>query len=372
MIVPIPVLHLLNGEQYSGLERVVDHLAAAAPAHGFRLVLGLLKPDRMRGRLAAREAELHDLPMRSRLDLAVARDAATLARDAGCRLLHSHTVRSALIARQVQARTGLPWLHQVHSPALRESTNRALNLANHVAESLLLRHADRIVTVSRSLAAHVARHYRIPAARIGIVPNGVAVSQPRPPREGTPIVLCLGLYRPRKGVEVLLQAAARLRDGGLPFQLRLAGEFVDAAYEATVRHRVARLGLRQFVAFRGFVADVPTELEQAHLLVVPSLYGEGLPMVALEAMARAVPVVASDIDGLRELGEGGAALLVPPGDDAALAAAIARLATDASLRERIGGAGWERQRRDYAIESQHARLFESYRELAVGQRRKTP
>ena len=362
---PIPVLHLLNGEQYAGLERVVDHLVTAAPSHGFRLVLGLLKPDRMRARIAARDLQAHDIPMRSRLDVAVARQAATLAAQAGCRLLHSHTVRSALIARRTRSLTGLPWLHQVHSPALRDSTRPAMNLANHLAESVLLRGADRIIAVSRSLAVHVARHYRIPASRIDVVPNGVACAEaaPRPPSGSTPVVLCVGLFRPRKGVEYLVEAAARLRDAGMDFQLRLAGEFADRACEAVVRARIARLGLAPRVSLCGFVPDVSAQLDESHLLVVPSLQGEGLPMAALEAMARGVPVVASDIDGLRELLEDDAGWLVAPRDVPALAHAIGRLLGDPALRERLGRAGQARQRSRYALESQHARVFAGYRAL---------
>jgi glycosyltransferase involved in cell wall biosynthesis len=374
MSAPVPILHLLNGERYAGLERVVDHLVAAAPAHGFRLVLGLLKPDRMRMRIAAGELQAHDIPMRSRLDLGVARQAAAVAAQAGCRLLHSHTVRSALIARRTQKLTGLPWLHQVHSPALQESTNRAMNLANHLAESVLLRHADRIVTVSRSLAAHVARHYRIPAARIDVVPNGVACADapPQPRPEHPTLVLCVGLFRPRKGVEHLVEAAARLRDSGVDCRLRLAGEFADRRYELGIRARIAQLALQDRVSLCGFVTDVAAQLDEAHLLVVPSVQGEGLPMAALEAMARGVPVIASDIDGLRELLENDAGVLVAPADVPALAAVIARLVADPSLRERLGRAGQARQRRDHALEVQHERIFAGYRALTDGPRRNTP
>ena len=80
----VAVLHLLNGEQYSGLERMVDHLVAAAPTQGFRLVLALLKPDRMRQRMSAKGGEVHEVPMRSRVDLSGTGRITAIATAAGC------------------------------------------------------------------------------------------------------------------------------------------------------------------------------------------------------------------------------------------------------------------------------------------------
>lgn len=392
-----PVLHLLNGEVYSGLERVVDHLADAAPASGFNLLLAFLKPDTMRARMSSTRAAVHEMPMRSRFDLGVARAAAVLATDSGCRLLHSHTVRSALVARRVQRLTGLPWVHQVHSPALRESARRGMNLANYLAEATVMRHADWVVTVSRGLADYVLRHYRVSPDRITVVPNGVEAPRAAPRRSSPDgradkladgascpvrqpdrgcIVLSVGLFRDRKGIEHLVDAAALLRDAGHHFRLRLAGEFADPGYEAAIRRRVRALGLLEHIEFLGFVRDVAQALDDCDVFTLPSLYGEGMPMAVLEAMAHERPVVASDIDGIRELLEGGAGLLVPPASAQHLADALGRLVTDPHLRARLACSGRERQRQRHSLEAVGLQIFDGYRRLlgAAGafRRRKTP
>ncbi|MGY1490386.1 glycosyltransferase family 4 protein, partial [Methylobacillus pratensis] len=309
---PVDVLHLVNGELYSGLERVVDHLAGGAAAHGFRLRLAFLKPGAMRARMVSAAAAV-DLPMRSRFDLGSARAAARLAVETGCALVHSHTVRSALIARRVQRLTGLPWVHHVHSPALHESERRGMNLLNYAAEAVVMRHADAVVAVSDALAAYVARHYRVRADRLAVVPNGV-LAGPDPDFErpaGAPAtVLSVGWFRPRKGIEHLVDATARLVAGGRDVRLRLAGEFADASYEAVIRARIAGHGLGGRIDCTGFVRDVAAALDACDVFVLPSLYGEGMPMAVLEALARGRPVVASDIDGIRELLAGGAGVLV--------------------------------------------------------------
>ena len=390
----VAVLHLLNGEQYSGLERMVDHLVAAAPTQGFRLVLALLKPDRMRQRMSAKGGEVHEVPMRSRVDLSGTGRITAIATAAGCRLIHSHTVRSALVARRIRRATGLPWVHHVHSPALHESMRVGMNLASYLAEAVVMRQADRVLTVSQALAGYVHRHYRVPEARITVVHNGVANVEPDAVADGEPgdhasfmhaqanaqanaranaqanagnehpfIILTVGLFRARKGIEHLVRAAGLLRDAGHDFRLRLAGEFADPGYEAAVRGLVAQLGLRDRVEFLGFVDRVDDVLQHCDVFALPSLKGEGMPMAVLEAMAHARPVVASDIDGAREILAGGAGLLGPPAEAGALADAIARLIRAPDLRLRLARAAQARQRRHYSLQAMSCRLFEGYRSL---------
>lgn len=359
------VLHLLNGEQYSGLERLVDHLAGAAPAHGYRLVLALLKPGAMRARMVSRNAEVHEVPMQSRFDLRVAGRIAAIASDAGCGLLHSHTVRSALVARSVQRLTRLPWVHHVHSPALHESQHRFRNLLNFAVEARVLRHADSLVTVAGGLSRYVTRRYRIEHGRVTIAPNGVPDrdSAPGVQKSAAPVILTVGLFRPRKGLEHLVDAAGRLRDARLDFRLQIAGEFVDAGYEAAIRRRVERLGLVDRVEFLGFLENVDEALLACDVFVLPSLYGEGMPMAVLEAMAMGRPVVASDIDGIRELLQDGSGLLVPPAHPRSLAEALSRLIASPALRVELALAGQQRQRRFHSVQVAQQRIFDVYRNL---------
>jgi colanic acid/amylovoran biosynthesis glycosyltransferase len=163
-------------------------------------------------------------------------------------------------------------------------------------------------------------------------------------------LLFVGRLVEKKGVTVLLDAL-RL----FPAEVRFTCEIVGAGpLRDGLRRRVAELGLADRVTFLGQVDKqrVARALAEAEVVIVPSVPAasgdqDGLPVTLLEAMGRARPIVASRLPGIVEAVEHErAALLVPPGDAAALAAALGRLLTDADLRDRLGRAAAERAR-DY-------------------------
>lgn len=136
----------------------------------------------------------------------------------------------------------------------------------------------------------------------------------------------VALFRPRKGMEVLLEALAELRAQGLPVRLRAVGGFETPEYEREVKFLAEKLGLADAIDWTGFTEDVDRELAEMDLFVLSSLFGEGLPMVVLEAMAAGVPVVATRVEGVPEaIRDRRDGLLAEPGDPGSLARAIGRV-----------------------------------------------
>jgi glycosyltransferase involved in cell wall biosynthesis len=180
----------------------------------------------------------------------------------------------------------------------------------------------------------------LPAGAITVLPNPVvAAPAPRPAPHGPPVVFSGSRLVPEKGVDVLLDAAARLPVG---VRVRLAG---SGRAERAVRDRVAAEGLPVDVLGPLPPAGVATELRAATTAVLPAVWEENCPMAVLEAAASGVPVVASATGGVPELVDDGATgLLVPPGDPAALAAALTGLVTGPAEAARLGAAAWARAR----------------------------
>ena len=205
--------------------------------------------------------------------------------------------------------------------------------------------ADRIIVVSRFVAGEVQRLLDIPADRISVCSNG-APEWKRPPAavSADGYVLFAGTIEPRKNVEGLLDAYARLlaRRANTP-RLVIAGH-ADVSAAATLA-AVDRPPLAGHVDYRGYVpADERESLYKgAQVFVLPS-FDEGFGIPALEAMAAGVPVVVAKRGALPEV-VGDAGLLVDPDDPDSIAAALERLIGDADLRASLARRGLERARR---------------------------
>jgi glycosyltransferase involved in cell wall biosynthesis len=352
------VLHLINGEHYAGAERVQDLLAKRLPERGFCVGFACVKLAAFDAMRETRDAPLWDVPMRTKFDLRAGWKVARIVRRHGYRLLHAHTVRTAMIGGMAAAVSGVPLVYHAHSPTSRNNTGGWRDRLNGIVERLSLRRVRWVIAVSQAMAEHMAGEGFDPA-RITVVPNGVPQLAALPARRRPTGCWNLGtvaLFRPRKGIEVLLEAMSLLRRQGIPVRLRAVGRFESPQYEAEITARVRQLQLTGQVFWSGFARDVTAELRQMDLLVLPSLFGEGLPMVVLEAMAAGVPVVASRVAGVPEaIRHGRDGVLVNPGDAEELAQAITDVAD--------GRYDWSAMRSSAL--ARQARLF-SDRSMAAG------
>ena len=294
----VRVLHVINGEHYSGAERVQDLLALRLPDAGVRADLMALKEGKF-GEVRRSTARLTVAPMRGRFDLRGVGRLKQLVLRHQYQVLHAHTPRTALLTAIAARRLGLPWIYHVHSPVSRDSERRVQNWINGLVERFCLRSASRVVVVSPSLESYM-RERGVEERRIICIPNGVPTTElqrPTVPVASPMVVGMVALFRPRKGTEVLLKALQHATSQDQNICLRLIGGFETPEYEQQIRQLVAQYQLEDRVEFVGFTNNVGEQLTQLDVMVLPSLYGEGLPMVVLEAMAAGVPVVASRVEG---------------------------------------------------------------------------
>ncbi len=297
------VLHLINGEHYSGAERVQDLLAMKLPTFGYDLGFACLKADKFPKQRTCQTTPLSEIDMLTRFDLRAVNRIAKIIRDEKYELIHAHTPRTALIGALVANKTGLPFVFHVHSPTSRDSTRRLINFVNQQVESWCLQRATAIVTVSESLKTHML-NMGCGYDEVFVVPNGVPCRRDLPTRlnpAGTWNLGTVALFRQRKGTEVLLEALAILRQKELDVRLTAVGGFETKSYEEQLRNRSKQLGLEDHVEWSGFTSDVTAEFDQMDLFVLPSLFGEGMPMVVLESMASGVPCVATKVEGVPEV-----------------------------------------------------------------------
>ena len=313
--------------------------------------------------LTERIAEGHDLAERL-FPKSYVRLAVQLARfvETGFGRLHAHFAsRAGHVAMLASTLLGIPYSFTAHAKdiyheevdqdVLRVKMRRAA-LVITVSEfnrHTLLRVGDGIAGLEQKLV----RAY-----------NGVDLTffQPAPPDERIPgRMLAVGRLVEKKGFFILIQACGLLAQRGVPFSCHLIGSGEE---EPALRALVRALGLERAVQFRGAlpVEQVAAAMRTASLVVLPCVVAadgnvDALPTVLLEAMACGLPVVSTALSGIPEIvADGETGYLVPPGDPAALAAAMRRLLEDCALAERLGRAGRERARDLFDLRTNVTRL----------------
>ncbi len=217
------------------------------------------------------------------------------------------------------------------------------------------RQATLCVVLGEAMRGWMIDQLGVPPARVIMLRNGVPLLPVPPPRPRSGFrLLFLGNLSDRKGVPELIEAVA-----GLPFRVDLV--LAGGGEVERCRKLAAARGLQpRFTGWLGAPAAA-AELAGADVLVLPS-HDEGLPLVILEALARGVAVIATPVGAIPEvLQHGRTALIVPPGDVPALAAAITELAADPALRARLAANGQALYRRDFTAAAYADRMIALYR-----------
>ena len=273
---------------------------------------------------------------RRRLDPAVIGALRRIALERRPDIVQSHNVKDHFMVRAAGLHRRMPWVafHEGYTAVdLKDCLYNQLNRWS-------LRAADVVVTMNRSFADLLARQ-GVDRTRIRVLHNSIDADWVReaPPdevaearrrsgaRDGERIVLSVGRLSSEKGHADLLDAFAGLVAGGGPRDVRLV--LLGSGPELPrLEQRAGGLGIGSRVTFVGHVADPRPFYAASDLFVLPS-HSEGSPMVLLEAMAAALPIVATSVGGVPEMvADGESALLAPARDSAALARAI-RAALDA-------------------------------------------
>lgn len=239
-------------------------------------------------------------------------------------------------------RPGRRWLH------------RAADLLEWIWQTLGRRLP--VVAVGPELASKYSRSPVVMELAVSVLPSAVAQAEPPPRRYDGPLtVLSVGRLEPEKNPLLLADVLAALHRRERRWRLTVCGE---GQLSDELARRLASYGLGSHSELLGYVPMGESLLDvyrHSHALLHVS-WTEGFPQVLVEAFATRLPVVATAVGGVPS-GVGGAALLVAPGDADAAAAALIRIASEPSLRDRLVAQGYERARH-LTVEVQTRRLVE--------------
>ncbi|MGJ8638553.1 MAG: glycosyltransferase family 4 protein [Opitutaceae bacterium] len=240
--------------------------------------------------------------------------------------------------------------------------NRRGTRLGRILDKLLYGSVDHIACISDGVRKALIEWMPLAENKITIIENGIELQHlqmPDRPKKGTTLqILSVGRLHKQKNIAEALRAFAEVKKQSPEFDLRYvvagAGEL-----ENQLKSLAKELGLEKSVAFLGHVSNIPTLLKDSDIFLMPSLW-EGFGLAAVEAMNAGLPVIASNVDGLREIVETSkpAGLLVDPHNSDTIADALNKLIESPELRSELGTNGFNRSK-DYAED----RMFKGYEKL---------
>jgi glycosyltransferase involved in cell wall biosynthesis len=350
---PLKILHIDPERLWGGGERQVVGLLEYLSRWGHANHL-LCHPDGPLAREARKIGiEIHPLRLRNDLDIRPVLPVRRLIRGASYDIVHFHTKRAHAFSL---------WLGSSPRGLKRVVTRRMDYPMRKIWYDRYLynRRVDGVVAISERIAALLivggVKKEKLRVIHSGVDPEPFKNIPIARDDRSAAVIGTAAVLEERKGLRFLLEAAAELKHQGLRLTYRIAG---DGSEREKLERLAETLGVREEVAFLGFVSDMPAFLSSIDIFVLPSLF-EGLGVAALEAMAAARPVIASDVGGLSELvADGETGLLAAPGDSPALARAISRMVSEPERIRAMGENARARVEKYFTME-QMAKKNESY------------
>lgn len=311
---------------------------------------------------------LRQAHVRSKLDLrgfrAVARLLDRLAPD----IIHAQDRRAGLVA-SVVAGTRTPVVMTFHgvpdsaagrwvqAGPLHDRRPGISGGSRLIADALLARRVACTVAPSLAAAGFLSRELRVPARRLRVLHNGVAIPARRQHRSDIRTFATVSSFAPCKATPALVEAFLTIAGQRPGLRLRMIGDGPD---RRQCEELAGRSGRSRQVEFTGYRTDVDAQLGEADAFVLPSL-NENLPLALLQAMALGLPCIATAVGGVPEVLDGDCGQLITPGDPLALRGAMERLIAEPALAASLGGRARSRVEERFSLSScadKHLRLWE--------------
>lgn len=374
--------------------RAIARLNMGGPAHHVSILSSRLPAERyetvlVAGNVGAGEEELpvaatpHRIvtlapELDPRKDLRALIDLVRLMRRYRPDVVHTHTAKAGLLGR-LAARMALGRrpivIHTYHGHVLEGYFGPARTALYRTLERALGLVSDALVGVSEATVDDLVRLRIAPRSRFRVIPLGLDLDRftrlTAEQREATRaelgvgdedvVAVFMGRLVPIKRVDRLVAAVAAARKAGAPVVLVVVG---GGELEAQLRAQVSALALDGAVRFAGYRGDVADVLAAADMAVLSSA-NEGTPVALIESAAAGLPLVATDVGGVRDVVVQAAGVLVAEEDSDGLADAIAALAGDPARRQALGEGARRHVLDRYAAERLVRDVDELYRELAA-------
>lgn len=343
------ILYLINNLEIGGAEIALANLVNDLPTKDFEIWIGGifgLGPVLKRFTLPADHFVSFDFHiLRPFFDLLAFLRLFRFLRKNRIHIIHTHLPLANIIGRSIAWLAGVPIIISTE-----QSTYYEKSLPFVMADRLLARITTQMTAISQAVQLFASGQAHLDPEKFLIIPNCIpfreiqiySVSDRRKKRrelgirEKQSVIITIGRLSPEKGHHVLLDAAQRVVEERSDVLFLFVG---DGPCKQSLISQVKQKGLEQNTLFLGFRQDIPALLQISTIMALPSLR-EGLSVSLIEASACYLPIVASRIGGIPEVVEDGVSgILVPPGDNLAMAKSILHLLDMPELRSAMGQEG---------------------------------
>ncbi len=373
----VTILYVIDNMEFGGGERVFLQLASALRDH-FKVFVAASPGGRFEEGLSGLGIRLIPVDMRKRPSFKPISELVRIIKEKKITLVHSQGGRADFFARVAGKMARVPYIvSTVAMPVEGYDVGRWRKAVYIFLDRLTERYVDRFIVVSEVLKETLIKGHKIPPHKVLRIYNGIEIGRYRHDATYTdlrkewgvpshvPLIGAIGRLVWQKGLTHLLQAMPLVFQEYPDTRLILVG---DGPLQEDLRDQVRDLGIEASVFFVGFRIDIPAVLAALDLLVVPSVL-EGFPMTTLEAMAMAKPIVATDINGIREeIHNGKTGILMPPADPQALAEGIKQMLKDRTQAKNLGTEARKHVEEMFDIKQQVALHEEVYEELLKSRR----
>jgi glycosyltransferase involved in cell wall biosynthesis len=354
-----------------GGERIVLNLAALLPKYGYRasILTFSVHPDSTA--LKSRSCPIYVLPLQRTYDLTALRAAFELRRF--LRQQHIQIVQTFFESSDLWAGFVTKTMSKAKLIWSRRDMGILRTHKHHIPYRLMASVPDAVFAVSEQVRQHCIEVDRIDPTRVQTIYNGLNLADwntvSRPAKApGELLVTTIGNIRRIKGHDIFIKAAASIVPRFPKVSFSIAGDVLEPDYFAELQTLVRDLNLSGHLHFVGGITNLREHLSAADIFILPSR-SEGFSNAIVEAMAAALPVVATNVGGNAEAVKDGVSGFVVPSDDpAALSAAIIRLLSDPSLAKAMGEAGKDLVAENFTAEAMMNRIIAAYGNLLAPNR----
>ncbi len=326
-----------------GGERIVLKMAALLPQYGYRVsILTFFVHPECSVLKSPPPCPVYILPLRKTYDLTAMRAALEFRRF--IREQKIRIVQTFFESSDIWGGAVVKFLSSAKLIWSRRDMGILRTRKHHLSYRLLASAPDRVFAVSEQVRRYCIETDGIDAGRVDTIYNGLeladhSVDGTSAKDPGTVLITTVGNIRHVKGHDVFIRGAAVVAPQFPQVSFSIGGEVLEPEYFSGLQELIRKLNLTDKVQFVGGVKDVPRYLSTADIFVLPSR-SEGFSNAIIEAMAGALPVVATDVGGNAEAVEDGVnGFIVPSENPSALAEAMSKLLADPSMAKEMGLAG---------------------------------